>query len=156
MAVKNKWVRLDADAPCVENGIACNGKPFKMSALEVTTIKSLIDQGARVYEVKEVKEGTKVVGYEDVLLTKENYDQDNGCLPVPEGETVTPDLDKQLEEKHAAEWEAHLAKIGQEIKAEQDEMQKEFLPTETEEVEVDGKDPVEPPADNPQIPLDGE
>jgi hypothetical protein len=154
MAVENKWVRLDADAPCVENGIACNGKPYKMSALEVTTIKSLIDQGARVYEVKEVKEGTEVVGYEDVLLTEENYDQDNSCLPVPENETIIPDLDKQLEEKHAAEWEAHLAEIGQEIKAEQDEKQKEFFPT--TEIEGEGEGATNPPADNPQIPLDGE
>lgn len=125
-----KYVHFAAPAPCVTNFMASNGTQRKLTALPVDVIKRLIDQGARVAEVKEIlDEDDNVVGYEDVVLTEENFDQDNECIAVPEEATVVVDIDKEVADKHAAEAEAKLEAIGEAIKAEQDKKQEEFFPT---------------------------
>ena len=142
-----KYVRFVATAPCVTNFMASNGSQRKLTALPVDVIKRLIDQGARVVELKEVKDGTgedaKVVGYEEVVLDGSNYNKDNGGLPVPDDVIVTVDIDKEVADRHAAEWEAHMTEIGKEIKAEQDEKQKGSSATQEDEGGTEGGgDPV--------------
>jgi len=128
-----KYVRFQAFAPNVVNGASTVGTQRKLTALPVDVIKRLINQGARVVEIKEIKDGTgedaKVVGYEEVVLTEENYNTDNGGLEVPDGAIVTVDIDKEVADKHAAEAEAKLEAIGEAIKAEQDKKQEDFFPT---------------------------
>ncbi len=141
--IKEKYVHFVAPAPNVTNYAASNGTQRKLTALPVSIIKKLISQGAQVFEVKEIKDADKkVIGYEDILLTEETAGTDLGGIPVPEDAVVVPDIEDETIAKHAAEWEAHLAKIGQEIKAEQDEKQT-VVPTQEDEGGTEGGgDPV--------------
>jgi hypothetical protein len=148
-----KYVRFVAPAPCVTNFMASNGSQRKLTALPVDVIKRLIDQGAKVAEVKEIlDEDDNVVGYEDVVLDDSNYNVDNECIAVPEDATVTADIDKEVADKHAAEWEAHMAEIGEAIKKEQDEKQEEFFPTDVVEGGGEGATGGPEPGTGPIIP----
>ena len=126
-----KYVRFQAFAPNVVNSASTVGTQRKLTALPVDVIKRLIDQGARVVEIKEIKdeETEEVTGYEEVVLDDSNYNTDNDGLPVPDDAVITADIDKEVADKHAAEWEAHMAEIGKEIKAEQDKKKEDFFPT---------------------------
>lgn len=155
-----KYVHFVAPAPNVTNYAASNGTQRKLTALPVSIIKKLIGQGAQVFEVKEIKDGdtedAKVIGYEDILLTEETASTDLGGIPVPEDAVVVPDIEDETVAKHAAEWEAHLAEIGQEIKKEQDEKQEEFFPEEEDEptvIEGGGENPANTPGPNPEFPI---
>lgn len=154
--IKEKYVHFVAPAPNVTNYAASNGTQRKLTALPVSIIKKLIGQGAQVFEVKEIKDADKkVIGYEDIPLTKENAGTDLGGIPVPEDAVVVPDIEDETVAKHAAEWEAKLEAIGQEIKKEQDEKQEEFAPDEEEPgvITGGGENPVNPPPENPDIPI---
>jgi hypothetical protein len=149
--VKEKFVRIEAPAATVANYISQCGNTHVQVAAPVSIIEKLLKQGAKVVEVKEIKDSQtqEVTGYEEIELTLENYKSDNGGMPVPEGVSIPPDIEDEVAAKHAAEAAARLTEIGKEIKKAQDKKQEEFFPTQTEEGEdeegVGGETP--PPAE---------
>ena len=146
-----KVVRFYAVAPTVANYAAQNGHG-KTCALPVAIIKRLIDQNAKVVEIKEVKDQGEVIGYEEIELTAENYNQDLGGMAVPDDMNVTVDIEAEVAAKHEEDDAKRMAGIAEEIKRQQEESKKKFFPDNTV-IEGGGQDPVNPPAENPDIPI---
>ena len=126
-------------------------------ACPITLIKKMIDRGVLVYEQIPATKDTDAT---ELLLTLENYDQDNGGEEVPEDANIIPDLELEVETRHAAERQEWLTNKGLEIKDRQDTLSKEFLGITDEEDSTDDTtttdpestlsgDPLEDEEDNP-------
>lgn len=111
-------------------------------ACPITLIKKMIDRGVLVYEQIPATEDTDAT---ELLLTLENYDQDNGGAEVPEDANIIPDLELEVETRHAAERQEWLTNKGLEIKERQDNLSKEFLDITDEEETVDDTTPTTDP-----------
>lgn len=150
-----KSVRIVVPAGVTINYAGQTGDSHRVHYLNlpVSIIKKLLERGAKVYEVKDV-EVDHVATIEEVELTLENAETDNGGRAVPADATLTVDVEDEVAEKHAEEAEARMEAIGLEIKAQQEAIAKEALGTTT--VEGGGEDPVVPPAPGPDLPgVDG-
>ena len=117
---KVKWVRYLAPGGVVLNFEGQTGLS-KPKALTVGMIKRLLDQKAIVEEIK-ADETT-------ILLTEDNYNKDNGGLPVQDTVQVTDDVEATHSSIRDARQAARIAKISEEFK-------KRFSGEEEEETET--------------------
>ena len=121
--INAKFVRILAPGGVTLNFTGITGNSHKAVAMPVTLIKKALDRGAKVYELIEEKdEDENVTGYSEVELTLENYTADNGGKEVTASNNVVPDIEKDLAELHAAEFQERLEQKGLEIKERQDEL----------------------------------
>lgn len=137
-----KFVRTLAPGGATLNFTGITGNSHKAVAMPLTLIKKALDRGVKVYELIEVKdEDENVIGYEDLELTAENYASDNGGKKVTASNNVVPDVEKEREDTHAAEFAERLAEKGLEIKAKQEALAAQNTTTTEEEGSVE--EPVE-------------
>lgn len=128
-----KFVRTLAPGGATLNFTGITGNSHKAVAMPLTLIKKALDRGVKVYELIENKDDDgNVTGYDEVELTAENYDADNGGKAVTASNNIVPDVEKEREDIHAAEKAERLAEKGLEIKARQEELAAKNAP-ETEE-----------------------
>ncbi len=121
--INAKFVRILAPGGVTLNFTGITGNSHKAVAMPVTLIKKALDRGAKVYELIEEKdEDENVTGYSEVELTLENYTADNGGKEVTASNNVVPDIEKELAELHAAEFQERLEQKGLEIKERQEEL----------------------------------
>ena len=121
--INAKFVRILAPGGVTLNFTGITGNSHKAVAMPVTLIKKALDRGAKVYELIEEKdEDENVIGYSEVELTVENYATDNGGKEVTASNNVVPDIEKELAELHAAEFQERLEQKGLEIKERQEEL----------------------------------
>lgn len=119
--VKAKFVRTLAPGGATLNYTGITGNSHKAVAMPLTLIKKALDRGVKVYELIEEKdEGGNVTGYSEVELTVENYEADNGGKAVTAENNLVPDVEKEREDTHTAEFAERLAEKGLEIKQRQD------------------------------------
>lgn len=122
--IKAKMVRTLSPAGVSINYTSLCGDSHFPYAVTVTSIKKMIERGVLVYEQIAAAEGEEPT---ELLLTMENYDKENGGEVVPENANIIPDIELEIEERHAAEREEWLEEKGQLIKAKQESISKEFL-----------------------------
>lgn len=122
--IKAKVVRTLAPAGVSINFVGICGNSHHYYPTDITLIKLMLDRNILVYEkLAEPAED----GSTEVLLTLENYDQDNDGEEVAEDAVIIPNIEKQIQDAHAAEREDFLAEKGLEIKDKQEKTYKEYL-----------------------------
>lgn len=153
-SIQFKWVRILAPAGCCLNFMGITGNTHKYFALPVSMIKTAIERGAKVYELKideEKDEEENVISSteSEVALSLENYASDNGGKEVTaeDAKNAAPDIEKEVAETHAAEAEEKLVAIGLEIKAKQEAISGQGS------IIGGGQDAIVPPGPDPEIPL---
>ena len=130
--IKAKMVRTLSPAGVSLNYTGICGDSHFYYPVLVTSIKKMIDRGVLVYEYIDATDDEEA---HELLLTNENYDQDNGGAEVAEEANIIPDIELEVEQRHATERAAWLEEKGLEIKARQEAIAKEFLGIAEEEEE---------------------
>ena len=124
-----KFVRTLAPGGATLNFTGNTGDSHRAVAMPLSLIEKALKRNIKVYELIEIKdeETEEVTGYKYKELTLENYTEDNGGKAVTESNNVVPDIEKEREETHAAEFAERLAEKGLEIKAKQEAIAASYL-----------------------------
>lgn len=128
--IKAKIVRTLAPAGVAANFMGITGNSHHYYPVEITLIEKMIKRGVLVYELLAEESEN---GETEVLLTLENFDQDNSGKQLEENIAIVPDLELAIANTHAEEKEAFLEEKGKEIKDKQTETYNDFFDIEEEE-----------------------
>ena len=144
-----KMVRTDTPAGVVTNYIANTGNSYHAYPVSTSLIKKMIDRGVLVYE-QLAEENEK--GETEVLLDSDTYSSTTtGAVTVGSDTLIIPDIEQEIINRHAAEYEELLKEKGLAIKDKQTSISNKFLGIE-EEVSGGGEPVTEDPKDNPSTP----
>lgn len=124
--IKAKMIRTVCPAGVSINYVGMCGDSHFAFPVSITLIKTMIERGMSVYEQIPPDEEKGTEGTE-LLLTLENYDQDNGGEVVAEDANIVPDIELEVNTQHAKEREEFLANKGLEIKEKQTQISNEFF-----------------------------
>lgn len=123
--IKAKMIRTVCPAGVSINYVGMCGDSHFAFPVSITLIKTMIERGMSVYEqIPPEEEGEDPT---ELLLTLENYDQDNGGEVVAEDANIVPDIELEVNTQHAKEREEFLTNKGLEIKEKQTQISNEFF-----------------------------
>lgn len=123
--IKAKMIRTVCPAGVSINFVGMCGDSHFPFPVSITLIKTMIERGVLVYEqISAQEEGEEPT---ELLLTMENYDQDNGGEEIPEGANIVPDIELEVKTRHDQERQDFLTNKGLEIKERQEKQAGIFL-----------------------------